>query len=47
MEKQTNRQSIIPYVLQIVPRPGDREIFARPFPTGTRIRNQREENIHG
>lgn len=38
------RQSIIPYALECVPRPGERETRARKPPDGFAIRNERGMN---
>ena len=37
----TGRHMIIPYALEIVPRPGERESRVRRPPQGTMIRNER------
>lgn len=41
------RQSIIPYVLEDVPRPGAHEICVRRPPDGFRIRHERGRMQHG
>ena len=41
-----NRHCLIPYALQTVPRPGSREIRAKPAPPDMRIRNVKEA-AHG
>ena len=40
------RQNLIPYALEPVPRPGDRETRVRKPPDGMRIRNERSA-AHG
>ena len=40
------RHNLIPYALEAVPRPGDRETRVRRPPDGMRIRNERSE-AHG
>ena len=40
------RQNLIPYALEAVPRPGAHEIRVRPAPDGMRIRN-RGKQMHG
>lgn len=37
-----NRHTLIPYVLEVVARPGSREIRVRMPPDGVRIRNGRK-----
>lgn len=41
-----DRHTLIPYVLEEVPRPGAREICVRRPPDGVRIRNERRDG-HG
>ena len=38
----TNRHPVIPYALEVVARPGSREIRVRMAPDGMRIRNGRK-----
>ena len=40
------RHNLIPYALEPVPRPGDRETHVRRPPDGMRIRNERGA-VHG
>lgn len=38
-----NRQTLIPFALEVVARPGSREIRVRMPPSGQQIRNERDE----
>ena len=38
-----NRHTLIPYALEVVARPGSREIRVRMSPDGMRIRNRRKD----